>query len=116
MDKRILREIKKDFEYLKDKAKAILIFGSFIEGNARDIDICIVKPVDKEDIYKKANKYDIHIFEELPLYIKMSIIKNNIILFGDKYELYEYFYFYRKLWEEQKHRNEMKKEEILDMI
>ena len=59
----------------------------------------------KVDVHGK--KYDVFIFEELPLYIKAEIIKNNEIVFGDAGEFYEYFYFVNKLWEDQKYRQEV---------
>ena len=42
------------------------------------------------------------VFEELPLYIQMDIIKNRVI-YGDKFELSEYFYQFRKLWKDMEH-------------
>ena len=47
----------------------------------------------------KNPKYDIKIFELLPLWLKIELIKNHEIVYAkDKLALYEYFYFYRKLW------------------
>lgn len=58
--------------------------------------------------------YDVYIFEELPLYIQASIIDSHeIIHTSDKLGLYEYFYNYRKLWDHQKHRNTMTRDELL---
>ncbi len=48
--------------------------------------------------------YDIRVFEMLPLHIQINIIKNHLVLFGDELELSEYFYFYRKLWNDVKQR------------
>jgi uncharacterized protein len=61
-----------------------------------------------------TKKYDVHLFEELPLYMKIDIIKNHVIvLTKDKYGMYEYFHHYRKLWNDQRHRNTMSKKAIL---
>jgi len=129
MDKEsVVKRVEKDFEFLKGKVLALLIFGSFARGEATarsDIDICVVaprqKPVEvlktiwrKVDVYGK--KYDVWVFEELPLYLKIEIIENHEIVFGDASELGEYFYFWRKLWEDQKHRQKMSREELLKLL
>lgn len=124
MDK---KQLKKDFSFLKGKVMAILLFGSKIKQSTprSDIDICIVaKEKDSRiirevyqhiDVNKK--RYDVHTFNELPLHIKIDIINNHReIYIKDKPELYEYFYFYRKLWNDQKHRQQLTKEEILSMV
>ncbi len=102
-----------------------------------DIDIAVVVPgasyfyydcegvsdedVDSSDVLMKvfrevnvvSKDYDVHIFEELPLHIQMDIIENHEVIFTkDKYGMSEYFYRYRKLWGDQKHRNTMTEEEI----
>ncbi|MBI2138840.1 nucleotidyltransferase domain-containing protein [Candidatus Woesearchaeota archaeon] len=125
MDKKTLR---KDFAFLKDKVLGILLFGSQLKDPTprSDIDICIVAPSMEDsqvlsevfrniDVHRK--KYDVRTFHELPLHIKNSIINHHEEIFvNDKPALYEYFYFYRKLWGGQKHRNDAPKEEILAMM
>ncbi len=121
MRKLSLQTIKKDFSFLKPKIMsgeilAVLLYGSYINGKQNiksDIDICIVAPGLKTPkqfseilgfIWRKinANKYDVRIFEELPLYIKASIINNYSIIYANNLKnLYEYFYFFRKLWLDQ---------------
>ncbi len=124
--------IKKDFSFLFDRKDvyAILLYGSVLKGEETprsDIDICIVAPECKDrrgltkELYRNldvfSKKYDVRIFEELPLYIKAQIInKNEIIYAKDIYELYEYFYFFRKLWEDQAQRQKVTKDEIVQML
>ena len=116
-----LKELKKDFSFLKKdleegKILAVLLYGSYAKNMQHaksDIDICIVaqnyKTVNKQvDLLRylwrnvNTNKYDVRLFEELPLYIKASVIKNyKIILVGDEFELQYYFYKIRKLWNDQ---------------
>jgi hypothetical protein len=50
--------------------------------------------------------YDIKIFELLPLKMKIQVADNFKSIFGNRIELTEYFYFYRKLWNDCKHRIE----------
>ncbi len=41
----------------------------------------------------------------MPLYLKMAVIEEGVVVYAkDILELYEYFYFFRKLWEDQKSR------------
>lgn len=86
------------------------------------MDVCIVAKSDPKKILKDVfsnvdpSKYDVWVFEELPLYMKMEVIENHEIVYcKDELELYEYFYFFRKLWKDQKRRN-MSKEELKAML
>jgi predicted nucleotidyltransferase len=106
----MIEKIKKDFEEFKDRVFGILLYGSYAKDEytkRSDIDISLVG-VDKdtymEILGKLGNKYDIKIFEELPLYIKIDIIKNHKVIFGDELELSEYFYKFRKIWRDTEKR------------
>ncbi len=112
-----LSEIKNDLAHLK-KFEAV-VFGSyaskyFIAGRS-DIDVAIVTrktdPKQNREIWKNALKknkhgYHLNVFELLPLNVKAEIMDNFIALFGDRIEISEYFYHFRKLWKDQKHRFE----------
>ena len=110
-----LKEVKNDLEFLNKYWT--VVYGSYITEdfipNRSDIDIAIITR-QKED---QTNKniwikllehtkilYDIKIFELLPLYIKMNIINDYTVLFGDPLEISEYFYFYRKIWKDMEPR------------
>ncbi|MDI6917910.1 MAG: hypothetical protein QMC80_08975, partial [Thermoplasmatales archaeon] len=49
-------------------------------------------------------KYDVKIFEKLPLYIKIDVIKNHYTIFGDEVGLSYYFYKFRKEWQDAEPR------------
>lgn len=88
---------------VKEKAKkdrdiaAVLIFGSFLSKKKyRDIDICLVlnkklsnlKISKKKLSYQKScSKLDIQVLQQLPLYIKIEVIKENKPLLIKDYEL-----------------------------
>ena len=127
---KLLNQIADDFsEIIKNKKiLGILLYGSYVEErniNRSDIDICVVAP--NEDIYElisqllqniniNAKKYDIRVFNELPLYIKIHVIQHGVLIYSsNKLDLYEYFYIYRKLWDDQKHRQEISKEDLLQI-
>ncbi|MBW6470976.1 MAG: nucleotidyltransferase domain-containing protein [Methanosarcinaceae archaeon] len=110
------REIKTDLEFLKDYE--VVVFGSYASKNANersDIDIAVItRERDRDKCLKLWKKilgqappiYDIKIFELLPLQIKMSVINNHETIFGNSVDLSEYFYYFRKLWNDAKHRIE----------
>jgi len=116
--------VSEDFEFLKDRVLAVLIFGSAVDYDEnRDIDVCIVSPegLDIKEVFKRVDvsgkKYDVWLFEELPLYMKMEVIERHIIVFcRDLLELYEYFYQFRKLWKDQIRRNKVTKEDLEQML
>ncbi len=124
------KDLKKDFAFLKNKVLGILVYGSYATEKATprsDIDICVVlgkgKDISKrlKEIWEKVNvnkkNYDVKTFEELPLHIQIEIIKKNKIVYTkDKPELYEYFYFYRKLWKDQEHRQMISKKELVESL
>lgn len=114
MQSKLTEQIKKDFKEFDKEVLAILLYGSQINGKSTprsDIDICIVsgsmkkaKEIYKETLYIQSRnpKYDIHVFELLPLYLKNEIIHHYEIIFTKSSpELSYYFYLYRKLWEDQ---------------
>ena len=44
------------------------------------------------------------VFEFLPLKVKASVMEGYKILFGNPLEISEYFYFWRKMWNDSRHR------------
>ncbi|MEA1992936.1 MAG: nucleotidyltransferase domain-containing protein [Euryarchaeota archaeon] len=118
MKREVSDKIKKDFEFIKGDVEGILLFGSIAKGEshkASDIDVCLVNPRDKNVLIKVferlGGKYDVKVFEDLPLYIQIDIIKNHEVIFGDEIELSYHFYKTRKIWndmEERIKRNQFK--------
>ncbi len=109
----LFKQLKEDFKEYKNSCMGIILFGSYATGNSTkksDIDICIVNPKDNNIYFgilkKLGGIYDVKIFEELPLYIQINIIKNfkGNVIYGDEVELSEYFYKFRKLWKDMEHR------------
>ena len=110
-----IEEMKEILEPLKEKYEVIL-FGSAVEGGMRpesDIDIAIItrNKDEKQNIELQKTlfgifplKFDIRVFELFPIDIQISIIKNNKVIFGEPLEISEYFYYFRKKWEDCKYR------------
>jgi predicted nucleotidyltransferase len=106
------KEILHDFAPLKDKVLAVVVFGGYLTGNYRDIDVCIVAPKYKGkigELYKiiwrkiNADKYDVSAFEDLPLHMKWSVIGNYKTYYcNDEDKLFDYFRYYSKLKEDSK--------------
>ena len=107
----ILSDLKKDFEFIRDEVNGVLLFGSAVKGEQTtrsDIDIALVRQKNKRVLLKVferlGGKYDVKIFEDLPLCIKMAIIKNHQIIFGNEVELSYYFYRFRREWKDMEYR------------
>ncbi|MBY8984476.1 MAG: nucleotidyltransferase domain-containing protein [Candidatus Lokiarchaeota archaeon] len=100
---------------LKGKYEVVL-YGSQVEGGIRpdsDIDIAVITrgtdiekniKIQKELLGIFSLKFDIRVFELFPIYIQISIIENYQVVFGDILEISEYFYSFRKKWDDCKHR------------
>lgn len=146
MGERAVEEVEEDFSWVShdERVLAVLLFGSKLgekDHVKSDVDIALVVPgasdfyydcegvceekVDEAEVLRKAfrkvntasKNYDFHIFEELPLHIQIDIIEDHEVVYtSDKPGMYEYFYNYRKLWKDQKHRNTMSKDELLASI
>lgn len=129
--KEFIEVIRKHFLTVTQKKKilGILLFGSVIHGketNRSDVDLCIVAPKESpeelllyilENVNVYTQNYDVKVFSNLPLYIKIQVIEEGILVYSpDKLDLYEHFYFYRKLWKDQKHRQELDKDELISML
>lgn len=90
---KIIEMAKKDKEVI-----AVILFGSRARKEAKpdsDIDICLVlrnpgKSTEKRIDYSLSDKLDVQVFQSLPMYVKMRILKEGKILFcGDEKVLYE---------------------------
>ena len=129
--KELLDQIYNDFSDVIEKKDilGILLFGSYGKSqntNRSDIDICVVAPNEElhellsfilQNINVGVNRYDIRLFKELPLYIKIHVIEDGILVYSlNELDLYEFFYIYRKLWEDQKHRQEISKDDLLQFL
>lgn len=107
----ITSEIKADFNFIKDEVAGVLVFGSAVKGELTtrsDIDIALIRTRTKNVLLKifarLGGKYDVKIFEDLPLPIKMDIIKHHQVILGDDVDLSYYFYRFRKEWNDMEYR------------
>lgn len=115
MNRLKMNEFTEIFSPIKDKYEVIL-FGSFVEGGFRaesDIDIGVISrnrnskyniELQKELLGQFPSKFDVRVFELFPIDIQISIIQNYEVLYGDPLEISEYFYSFRKKWDDCKHR------------
>ena len=110
-----MNEIEETLAPLENKYEVVL-YGSQIKGGTRpssDIDVAVITrnsnqaaniEIQNEILGTAPLKYDLRVFELLPIYIQISIISNYKVIFGDPLEISEYFYSFRKIWEDCKHR------------
>ncbi|PIN91357.1 nucleotidyltransferase domain-containing protein [Candidatus Pacearchaeota archaeon CG10_big_fil_rev_8_21_14_0_10_32_14] len=106
MDKKEL--IKEFFEKIKDSAdynkiQFIILFGSYSQNKQTkfsDIDIAIYFKGNKKERFDfrlklltgLKDKYDVHIFQDLPLPLRISVLKGELIYFKDMDFVYETAY------------------------
>jgi len=110
---RLLAMVKQDEEVL-----AVIIFGSAARDEQppfSDVDICLVmtsqpksfKPTSlshKRIEYMKDNSLDVRIFQQLPLYIRVRVLREGRILFvRDENQLYELAFRTAQAFEDFKH-------------
>jgi len=82
---KLISKTKKDKEIL-----AVIVFGSYARGERhRDVDVCLVlnKMLENGAMSMKRLEYvsefglDIHVFQQIPLYIRVRVLKEGKILF-----------------------------------
>ena len=110
-----LGQIREELKLLKEKYD-VVAYGSYVEGGMRpnsDIDIAVISHQTSKELNIKLQKgllgkfplkYEVRIFELLPIYIQISIIENYRVVFGDLLEISEVFYQFRKKWDDCKYR------------
>ena len=112
---KLISQLKKDFSFVQDNPTitAVILYGSQATGDATsrsDIDICIVAP--RKDVYetwqyivthieRDIEPFDIRVFEAMPLYMKWAVIITGVIIIvKDEPALMEYFFPFRKSWDD----------------
>jgi len=82
---KLVSKAKKDKEIL-----AVIVFGSYARGERhRDIDVCLVLKKETENgamsrkmlAYVSESGLDVHIFQQIPLYIRTRVLKEGKVLF-----------------------------------
>ncbi len=109
-----LADVRADLIHLK--YYEVVIYGSYAGyrvDKRSDIDVAIItREKDRNKclgiweriLGKTSDIYDTKIFELLPLHIQASLIQKYEVVFGNRLDISEYFYEYRRLWDDAKHR------------
>lgn len=86
------------------KVRFIILHGSQVHGGAggdSDIDLCIGYDGDREEASGfrfralsalRGDRYDIQIFQQLPLYIRVRVLKGRVVYAPDERFLYDIAY------------------------
>lgn len=113
-----LPEMMKRIEKMDDfdKVQFVILYGSFSKGNETedsDVDICVGYDGSKEDAsrfrFELASKffddrYDVQIFQLLPIYVRKEVLKGEVLYSRDRNELYDIAYSVIKEFDDFKHR------------
>lgn len=114
----LITELKQNFQFILGISDilGVVLFGSHVTGedtDRSDVDICIIsKNIPDSALWEKIELgqsdpkevYSIHFFHELPLYIQKDVfIEGEVIMSPDIPALYEFFYPYRKRWEDNRY-------------
>lgn len=103
--------IRRDLEPLRDRE--VVLYGSVVTDrfHARsDVDVALVTRTEEPDenraVWKDVlgtvpERYDVRVFETLPLPIQVDIVRNHRVVFGDAVDLSYYFYGFRRRWADQ---------------
>ena len=90
---KIVKKARKDENVL-----AVILFGSYARGEAKpnsDVDICLVlKKEFKRDFTEKkleylsefSDRFDIHVFQQMPLYLKIRVLREGKVLLNKNYD------------------------------
>lgn len=99
MDKdEIIAEIKDKFNLINDKdIVAVYLFGSVSEeksGHMSDIDVCVIgSNISQNEKFKIMglfdDRYDISFFNDMPVWIKIRVLKGVPVIINDRAELYD---------------------------
>jgi predicted nucleotidyltransferase len=110
---KLLEKCRNDNEVL-----AVILFGSMARGDQKpdsDIDICLIlmqqkKPYEPISLSNKRIEYlgqfdlDLHIFQQLPIYIRRNVIKDGkVLLVKDEDMLYDVAFRTAQKFEDFKH-------------
>lgn len=118
------------FAPLRDEVMGILLWGSHAANDATprsDVDICVVAGPGKEpiDVLRLVWRtidpnrlhLDIRVFEELPRFLQGRLLeRHEVIIARDEPALYEYLYPFRKLWQDEAHRQRLTTEEARRLV
>jgi len=104
---------------------AVMLFGSRARGEAHtasDTDVCLVLDFgfrDPLELSKKKHEYlsmfdlDLHVFQQLPLYMRHRVLREGRVLFcQDEAQLYELAYRTAQRFEDFRHIHESYLQEV----
>lgn len=84
-----------------DRVRFIILYGSVAEGRATersDVDLCIYYDGDREEGERFRffalselcdDRYDIQVFGDLPLYVRMEVLRGRVVSCPDERFLYD---------------------------
>lgn len=122
-------DVARDFAHVSPHVAGLFLWGSHAEGRAHprsDVDVCIVAGpgITVEEALRLAwsgagasSRYDVHVFEELPLYLKGEILdRGRLLATRNELSLSEYLRPFRKIWDDQRRRATPTRDDVRRML
>ncbi len=87
----------------EDQVSWVILYGSFSAGNQRedsDIDLCVYLEAGKDDRFRirrkilgsLEEKFDVQIFQDIPIYIRLEVLKGQVLFCRDVSQLNDIAY------------------------
>lgn len=109
-----LEEVRRELHGLADRE--VVLHGSVVTGRSTprsDVDVAVVtrdadagrnRALWMRLLGSAPDRYDVRVYELLPLPIQVKVAERHRVVFGDPVELSYYFYRYRRRWKDQARR------------
>lgn len=90
-------------EVAEDRVEWVILYGSFSTGNQRedsDIDLCVFIEASKDERFRirknilgfLGERFDVQMFQDLPVYVRIEILKGQVLFCRDLSKLNDIAY------------------------
>ena len=99
----IQNAVQKIQELTENKLEWVILYGSYSTGEQRedsDIDLCVYMEAGKDERFRVriniqgslGDRFDVQMFQDLPVYVRMEILKGKVIFCRDMSQLNDIVY------------------------
>ncbi len=99
----IQNAVSKIRELAENKLEWVILYGSYSTGEQRedsDIDLCVYMEAGKDERFRArmniqaslGDRFDVQMFQDLPVYVRMEILKGKLLFCRDMSQLNDIVY------------------------